>query len=302
MLEREVLLTNGWRRHSIISSNDPAYATFLSMLPESQKQIAIDKSAIAILATYDCAIVNPNTNSEPWLHILIAFKVNPNKQFFSGRNPRCIHFEVIDDGNIEHYETNAACIAQMERAPIVSEVNQKNSVTLTERAKFDLLNWISERFKLTTWPDNFNSALKPVDKRLKSFWKRYNEYISALYIDLNTYEEVNSDEYKISIIIALENNKQRNFIKKVRELNQNQNLNIDEANSIVENEVANIFKNCIEINEDRTNSSKLAIKIIEEKSITLHQLRSFYRFSPYSLSELNTEASLPLDIIQHTKV
>ncbi len=296
-MDRDVLLANGWRRHSIIESEDNAYETLIGMLPSSQQQIATSKSAIAILATYDCAIVNPNLATEPWLHILLAYKTEPNKQFFSGRDPRRIHFQIESNGTTEFFETNAACIAQLEREPIVSFEN-KNDSYLPEVSKFDLMNWLSERFKLTTWPDSFNNAIRPAGKRLKAFWKRYNDCISSLYIDLNTYEEVEKSKYAISIIVALENGKQRQFLKKVREQSkQLENCSIDEANIHVENEIANIFNQLIAINQDPTAHSNLAIKAIEEKSITLYQLRNFSRFSPYSLSEFGDDAALPVDML-----
>lgn len=297
-MDRAVLLANGWRRHSIISSNDEVYETLLAMLPASQQKIATSNSAIAIIATYDCAIVNPNLDAEPWLQVLLAYKTEPNKQFFSGRDPRRIHFQVDSNGITEYFETNAACIAQLERAPIVRFENN-NVSQLPEASKFDLMNWLSERFKLTTWPDNFNKAIKPAGKRLKAFWKRYNSYLSSLYINLNKYEEVESGEYIISIIVALENGKQRQLLKKVREQNkQLAKCTIDQAKVNVENEIANIFNGLIAINEDPTAHSNLAIRVIEEKSITLHQLRKFYRFSPYSLSEFGEEAALPVDMLQ----
>ena len=296
-MDRDVLLANGWRRHSIISEEDDAYEALLEMLPTSQRQIATSNSAIAILATYDCAIVNPNLTAEPWLHILLAYKTEPKKQFFNGRDPRCIHFQVENSGTTEYFETNAACIAQLDREPIVGFKNN-NVSHLTEASKFDLMNWLSERFKLVTWPDNFNDAIKPAGKRLKAFWKRYNDYISSMYLHLNTYEEVEKSQYAISIIVTLENGKQRQFLKKVREQSkQLANCSIDEAKIHVENEIANIFSKLITINEDPTAQSNLAIKIIEEKSITLHQLRKFSRFSPYSLSEFGDEAPIPIDML-----
>ena len=296
-MDRDVLLANGWRRHSIISADDDAYETLLKKLPASQRQIANSNSAIAILATYDCAIVNPNLTAEPWLHVLLAYKTEPNKQFFNGRDPRRIHFQVENSGTAEYFETNAACIAQLDREPIVS-IENTNTCYLPDESKFDLMNWLSERFKLTTWPDNFNNAIKPSAKKLKAFWKRYNDYISSLYINLNTYEEVEASEYSISIIIALESGKQRQFLKKVRsQSKQLADCNIDEANAHVENEVATIFSGNISINKDPTAKSNLAIKILDEQSITLHQLRKFSRFSPYSLSEFGEESVLPIDML-----
>lgn len=296
-MERDVLLANGWRRHSIIAADDEAYETLLKMLPTAQRQIATSNSAVAILATYDCAIVNPNMSAEPWLHVLLAYKTKPNKQFFSGRDPRRIHFQIESNGATEYFETTAACIAQLDREPIVCFENN-NVSHLPEASKFDLMNWLSERFKLTTWPDNFNTAIKPAGRRLKAFWKRYNDYISSLYINLNIYEEVEKGEYAISVIVALESGKQRQFLAKVRQQSmQLASCSIDEANIHVENEIANIFNELIAINEDPTAHSNLAIKIIEEKSITLHQLRKFSRFSPYSLSEFGEEAALPVDML-----
>jgi hypothetical protein len=269
----------------------------LEQLPVCLRELANNEMAIAVVATYDCAVVHPDMTSEPWLHIMLAFETEPKKQLFNGRDPRRLHFEVEFEGETKTFETNAACLAQLERLPVVTLMNDSLHV-LPENSKYDLLNWLSERFKLTTWPDNFNTALKPAKKRLKAFWVRYNGFLSSLYLNLNTYEEVPSEDYFVSIIVAIEDGKQRQLTKKIREQNpQLKNCTVDEAKAHIENEVANIFSSKIKIDEDPTSPIKLAIAVIEEKSITMAQLRKFSRFSPYSLSEYGDDSPLPVDMI-----
>jgi hypothetical protein len=297
VLDRDVLLKKGWRRHSVVRPEDEAFSALLEHFPESMLDIVKRNRVVIILVTYDCAIVSPDFHSEPWLHVLLAFEVECNKQFTKGRNPRKIHFTLDLENETLWFEANAASIAQLPRKPLLNFAHSAKA-TLSEESKYDLLNWLSERFKLVTWPDNFNKALSSADKKIKSLWKKYDNYFSGLYIKLNTLEEVSPEQYRIAIIVALDEGKLRKLILKVRESESSLvNCSIDEAKSKVINEIRNVFSGKINIEADPTMQNKLAIELIEEKSFTLAQLRHFSRFSPYSLSEYNVGGKLPVDML-----
>ena len=297
LLDRDALKSNGWRRHSIITPEDEAYIPLLQQLPISLQEIAADKYVVAIIATYDCAVVHPVLEVEPWLHIMLAFEAPHEKKFANGRDPRRIHFSLEKNGVSVFYETNAACFCQIDRE-LIFDCEYNATMVVPEASKYDLMNWLSERFKLTTWPDNFNKALKPAEKKIKSIWRKHQEYISGLYIKLNTYDEISPDGYVIAIIVAIEKSKLRQLVINIRKNNaQLSKCTMDEAISQFINEIRNAFSPYISIEEDVTVGNKLAIAVIEESSITISQLRQYSRFSPYSLSEFSDNSILPIDMI-----
>ena len=85
-LARDELLEKGWRRHSIVSSGHGGMAILLPHLPEKAKKIASIDGAIALIATYDCAVVNSCFEDEPWVQILVAFPIEYQKRFAKGRD------------------------------------------------------------------------------------------------------------------------------------------------------------------------------------------------------------------------
>lgn len=293
---RDLLLNKGWRRHSIISIKHDSLNHAFPYLEEKTKAIAALDGAIIIVATYDCAVVNPCFESEPWVQLLVAFPVSFEKRFAQGRDPRRIHFTVEHSGEEKVFETNAAAITQVNRE-LLRDISPDDDYQLIDNSKYDLKNWLAERFKQDTWPDSFNRAVKPVEKRLKKFWTRYNEYISSLYIKLDTYEELNEGRYTVSIIIALEVGKQRALIKQIRSSNkQFSDKTVDEIMNVLSSEIIDIFGETIIIEVDPTTATNKAVEVMSEDMITLHQLRNFYRFSPYTMSDFASVNPLPVDM------
>jgi hypothetical protein len=294
---RELLLNKGWRRHSLLSIRHDSLNHVFPHLPEKIQSIASIKGAILIIATYDCAVVNSCFDTEPWVQLLAAFPVEFEKQFAQGRDPRKIHFTINHFGQKETFETNAASIVQIERK-LLCNILPDDEYELVENSKYDLKNWLAERFKQDTWPDAFNKAVKPIEKRLKRLWKRYNEHISSLYLKLNTYDELDHDKYSVAIIVAIEVGKQRALVKLIRSNNKQLiDKPIDDVMKDLSNEVINIFGDTVIIEDDPTTSIGKAIEVIGEDGITIHHLRSFHRFSPYTLSEFEKDTPLPIDMV-----
>lgn len=295
-MSREWLLSKGWRRHSIVSHKQNSLAQLLPALPSKVKSIASLEEAILIIATYDCAVVNPCFEVEPWIQLLVAFPVELEKKFTEGRDPRRIHFRLNHLGIEKTFETNAAGIVQVNREKLC-EISPDNDYHIIDSSKYDLKNWLAERYKQDTWPDAFNSAIKPRESRLKRFWTRYNNYISSLYIKLNTYEELEDSNYSASIIVALGVGKQRGLIKQLRKNNkQLTDKGLDKVITHFSSEIITIFEDVIIIEDDPTTDLGKAVEVIEENSLTVHQLKNFFRFSPYSLSNFESESPLPMDM------
>ena len=250
-----------------------------------------------MLATYDCAVVSDSFDDEPWVQILIALPVEYNKQFANGRNSRRIHFYADLNGDSKAYEVNAKSICQIERE-LLLDLNREEGVSLSPENIFDLKNWLSERFRQDAWPDAFNKSLAPANKRLKSFWKRYRDFITGLYIKLNTFEEIETGKYCASIIVSVEAGKMRSLIRHLREKDSSLvDKELDAVKNKVVAEIKTAFGNTIDYAKDPTSFSGEAIEVLSEESITLDQVRNFPRYSPYSLSLYEGESSLPVEMI-----
>lgn len=294
---RSSLLAKGWRRHTFISISGVKIEKLLSALPEKLHNDLKIPDAKVLLATYDCAIVNESFDNEPWLQILIAIPTSFNKQFANGRDSRRIHFYVESKEEQLAYEVNARGICQVERELLIN-LDRDVDVSISPENSFDLRNWLSERFRQDSWPDAFNRAVEPARKRLKKFWKRYNDFISGLYIKLNTFDEIDSGKYQASIIVCVESEKMQSLIKHLRETDSAlSDKDIKIVLNRVVNEIKTAFGDSIEYEVDPTSHSGFAIEVMAEDSITLDQLRKFPRFSPYSLSLYDSDSSLPAEMV-----
>lgn len=294
---RSLLLAKGWGRHTFISTCEAGIEKLLSAIPDKLHAELKTPNVKVLLATYDCAVVHNSFDDEPWLQIFIAVPTKYDKKYANGRDSRRMHFSLeLSDGSSE-YEINARGICQIERELLI-DLERDEDVSILPANAFDLKNWMSERFRQDTWPDAFNSSVRRAEKRLKSFWKRYKDFISGLYIQLNTNEELVSGKYRASIIVCVEAGKMRSLIKFLREKDK---VLVDKNVPTVLNKVANeikiAFGDSIDYEVDSTSHSGYAIEVIDEESITLAQLREFPRFSPYSLSLYDSNSSLPVEMV-----
>ncbi len=292
---RTLLLAKGWCRHAFIA--DDGIELLLPYLPDQLHSLFKISSVQILLATYDCAIVHESFDDEPWMQLLLAIPIDYDKQFANGRNSRKIHFHIDVEGSLIAYEINAAGICQVDRKLLI-DLNRNENTSITPEVAFDLRNWLAERFRQDAWPDSFNRAVSPANKRLKKFWGRYNDYISGLYIKLNTFDEITTGKYKASIIVCLETEKVRPLVQALREKDQKlQGKELPEVFNKIVNEIRVAFGETIDYEEDSTSYSGYAIEVMAENSITLEQLRKFPRYSPYSLSLFEGGAPLPVEMI-----
>lgn len=295
-MSREQLISSGWRRHSVISPTHGSLSTAKANLPQKiQEKLAIPGS-ILLVATYDCAVVFGCFEDEPWVQLLIATPVVYNKQFASGRDSRRIHIKIGHKDEETAYEVNASGICQIDRA-LLCQIQPDFDYQLSDTCKYDLKHWLAERFRQDTWPDAFNNAIRPARNRLKSFFGRYNKFLSGIYLRLNTYEELINCKYEACAILLIESSKYRAFIKHLRDSHiQNAKKSIDELMIQVINELLVAFGNTIGFTPDPTTVLKVAVEVVDESMITVHQQRTYYRFSPYSLSEFDMDAPLPVEM------
>lgn len=293
---RDLLLEKGWERHSIIETASDLGKKIESNAPEIIKEIFQEEGALIILMTYDCAVISECFVSEPWVQALIVTPTSLNPQYTNGRNPRTIHFEVnVENEDPLIYQATASGFYQFERSILIEGTPSKKYIT-PEKSCFDLKIWLAERFRQDTWPDKLNADIRPAEKRLKRLWKRYNDYASAFYLNIEAYPEKDDDKYMVSLIMALESKKSRKFLNHVRQLSNSKHASLDEVNHFVINQIITAFGDTIEFENDPTTSAGKAIEIIPEDNLTLTQLRNFKIFSPYHISDFSSDSPFPVDL------
>ena len=256
------------------------------------------EGAIVLIALYDCAVVSDSFADEPWVQLLVATPTQLQKQYSKGRNPRILHFEATIDGQNKGFEVNPRGICQIARESLL-QLDIETNYRVDQANSYDLKQWLAERYRQDTWPDAFNNALKDRERRLKRFWARYNDFISGLYIRLHTSEELEADKYRIAAIVAIESGKERALLHQMRDNNkQLREKSIDEIKGHLASEIIDILGDAVIFEADRTNVFHgKAVEVLGEEQIPIHRLRTFSRFSPYSLSEFGTEAPPPVEML-----
>jgi len=296
-LVRSILLEIGWRRHSIISHGNGGLAKIAEALPEKIQELLKLDGAIAIVATYDCAVVDEDFDREPWIQLLVSFPENPSNEFILCRHPRRLHFLVEFESEQINYEINAIGICQIERERLCS-IEPDNNFSLDAESSDQLKLWIAERFRQETWPDAFNAALMPAKNRLKSLYRRYNQYVPALYLQLTNYDELQDEKYEISVIFAVDEDNERALLKDMRaKFKQLADKKLEIIYDHIADDVLRAFGDSVIFREDPTTTSKKSIEIMSEGSITVLHLRKFVRFSPFNLSVSNNTTPLPVDLL-----
>ncbi|MGA3696362.1 hypothetical protein ACPAVH_10870 [Enterobacteriaceae bacterium TYF_5] len=294
---REKLLEKGWGRHSCILIDEQITQWLSPTLPESVQGLCVNGNLL-IISLYDCAVINPCFLTEPWVNVLIAKKIDtPNKQFQNNRNERKLHFFVMNDGNSEAFEVNASSIIQFERNKLL-ELSKNIHYQIENDSSFSLKHWLAERFRRDVWPDAFNNSIKSAEKRLKKFYDRWNDYLSGIYLKLDTWEEKPEGvKYTICGIIVIEDNKLRQLRKKIKETESGlADKDNDCLDKFISNQFKVIFDNLIDWVEDPTSLLGIALALKTEGQITLSHQREFRRLNPYTLSDQDPNAPMPAEM------
>ncbi|RLA02445.1 MAG: hypothetical protein DRQ47_06795, partial [Gammaproteobacteria bacterium] len=254
-MDREYLKNKGWRRHSVISHNNDGIAVICEMLPENIQTLLAQEGAIAIISTYDCAVVSTDFDGEPWVQLLVAFPTKLNKGFVSCRHPRRLHVLINIDSEKHNFEVNAVGICQIERR-VLLDFEPSNEFKLPKITKEHLNYWIAERFRQETWPDAFNASLRSAERRLKRFYNRYNQFVPAMYIRLNRYDELKYEKYEISIILSVEVGCLRALLNEMRKRHAGlRGKSIDEVYNYIASDVTRAFGDTVKFIPDPTKSN-----------------------------------------------
>lgn len=295
---REKLKDKGWGRHSCIVIDESIIGWLTPLVPEGIRELFVLNNLL-ILSTYDCAIINHCFIQEPWINVLMAQPIpSLKKDYQNGRNERKLHFSVSIDGDKLPFEVNAASIFQFERKHLL-KLEKSTNVLIDDNTSFSLKHWLAERFRRDVWPDAFNRTIKKAQNRLKAFYKRRNDFVSGVYLKLDTWDEKEENEkYTISAIIAIEDGKLRSLRKTIKQSEKSlANADNNALDTFLRNELKNALGDTVQWEKDPTlQPLRIALDVKAEEHITLTHQKYFRRLNPYNLSDESDNAPMPAEM------
>ncbi|MHB8474309.1 MAG: hypothetical protein ACYDC8_15955 [Gammaproteobacteria bacterium] len=185
---------NGWRQGSII----PIEAH--DLLPEPARA-AIKADSRLIVVSHDCDVTHGSFEDEPNVELLLAHLIqDPRGDCTHAKNPRYLHFPILNSGNEHYYEAHAASRFLVERR-LLLKITPDANTTLTPDTQEIVRRWLVARYMRVAFPDELNFRLASADKKLKRAMKQLNPHLSDVYCSLNSREDLPVGEpYEINII------------------------------------------------------------------------------------------------------
>lgn len=211
-----LIKTRGWRQGSVLPQDllKILIRDQRSALPyRSANEINL-KSGLGIVISQDCDVVSPDYEKEPYVEILVS-KLVPNlaqlNEYRYGRGPRRLIFDVQVYEDIHTYEASIHDRIRIPRQYLASHAPDSSRKIAPDQKRIIIL-WLVKRYSRIAFPDEFNERLRPSEEKLKKFAKRNNEYLSAIRIRIEPFDEVGeSDSYKIFVILLVDQRKIAEF-------------------------------------------------------------------------------------------
>lgn len=201
---RDGWLANGWERGAFIKIEE--YTCFFEQLPSiAQDKVKGGESVYLFPILNDCALVNRCFETEPWVYGMLCWQYETqSKDFLFAKNPRKYHFPMVIDGEEKMFEVFATNLMTFSREQIFN-YTPINNIAWPKFGLDRMLNWVAERFRTPTFPDNWNKRLSPKDKQLKKIWKcEPFEKCSGLYLRIEPFQEQPEDEpYDVWVYFCL---------------------------------------------------------------------------------------------------
>lgn len=194
-ISMEILKKNGWRQGCIVPEH----------LSRELLSHGIPSDADAVIVvSHDCDVTHHSLDSEPYVEVLIARRVEQlNGAFTDGKNPRKLHFEVVFSENV--LQPMEACAHDRILVPrrLFMRSSPDGNRSCSSKTIEQIGDWLSRRYNRVALPDNFNDRLKPVQSKIKKLMKEGGVEISGLYLSLNLAELPDSENYQIAVIATM---------------------------------------------------------------------------------------------------
>ncbi|APC14000.1 hypothetical protein AB6H26_20805 [Providencia hangzhouensis] len=262
-IDRDSLVSSGWKRGTFVELKK--FTNIIDELPPKLRLFCERNETVYLIPVlYDCALIEPSLEKEPWVQVILAIPCQADNNFKHAKNPRKIHLPIQVDGHESYIEITALSFFQVCRKKLLQESIPSPNIMWLGNAKNMLLDWIAERYRRATFPDSFGHRIdKKCQKALDSTWKdeNFSKFCSGVYINLHTDDELPEGQvYKTDILIAVP-----------EEVNLRQIRNNRIADKMVEK-----LKNAILLAKGIQVSS---IDLMSEDQFTKKIERKFKRFS-----------------------
>ncbi|MBP6518335.1 MULTISPECIES: hypothetical protein [Gammaproteobacteria] len=203
---RSKWLTLGWKRGAFIDVNN--YPNLLNELPTKLKEFCSSNQNVYLVPVlYDCALVDGSFEKEPWVQAVLGIPCRGDGNFKNGRNPRRLHLPVQIAGQDDYLEFSALGFLQIDREILLSESEPSDTIIWVNNSRELLLDWVADRFRMATFPDEFNKRIETKLGALKKLWKKdiFRDYCSGIYIRINTDKELDTlnERYRVDLIIVI---------------------------------------------------------------------------------------------------
>lgn len=182
---------NGWAQGSILDNTKQV----ISDLPKS----------LYFVLSHDCNLLCNDLATEPNVELITINQLDQaDGTYTKAKNPRKLHIQFTVNNNSNPYELIVANHHKIDRQ-ILKDI--KPFGTCREDEVDIVVSWWKDRYARAAFPDAFNNRLntnkfkKSLDKKLKPF----GEDIEAIYIKLNTHEELDdSTNYRMRLMIEVD--------------------------------------------------------------------------------------------------
>ena len=196
----QAIKDNGWRQGVIIDNDLAIKLCDLDLIQNFDTQ-----NDIAIVISHSCDVTNPIYKAEPNVELLIAKPTtNRNGNFLHGKNPRKLQVKLENDDSQVFYEVSIhdRIIISRQKLELYSPCHQK---TLSDKTIDTMRRWIGARYTRSAFPDEFNNRWKENRDEIESLIKDKGEFLTAIYLSLKPFEELDTDEnYQLKIIGVIE--------------------------------------------------------------------------------------------------
>lgn len=282
--KREQWIKKGWKRGAFIDLN--VHPELIDLLPEKLKfKIGEQKQAYLFPILYDCSLINESFEQEPWVQVLICWpsdKPDGDGNFKFGKNSRKIDFPVLIEGNKTYLRSEAIGFSQFDREKLL-EITPSTLISWPEKGLEQILNWVSERYKQPTFPDEWNERLAKKKKQLEKLWKKsgFVNNCSGLYLNITPFAEVATTEaYTLKAFLVISST-----------------LTSKEHRVFVRDHEQDLLQTLSSIIKSIPNIEILAINTIKEDQFTKAEERYYQRWQLERLSYKDLDnAPLPAEL------
>lgn len=192
----------GWRQGSIVRPPD------LQRLLESEGK-PYEEGLILLVASQSCDIANNNLDSDPFIELSVARRIEGAEGHFThNKNPRILHTHIIcRTGDAKIFDDSPLELRAFEKVLIRKEAflglpPDPDSV-LEDKQLHSYVAWLAARYARPALPTTFNDRVKAVDPKdkIRSKVRKGNEQLVGIYVEILPDAEIQDDEtYSVNLL------------------------------------------------------------------------------------------------------